>query len=249
MRHLCHFVSSWVFSKRDLPMLNSSACMRQIRGLRFGKYLGRYYLPLYLEKTTTCVRMASDIRAPMSKSGQPREKVALKPGFHLVDWHRLMQAGNNLNCRDGGPPRRISMEELQKHNTEFDCWTVYNGKVYNVTQYMHYHPGGVKKIMIGAGKDCTKYYDKFHPWVNIETMLAKCYVGPLGDGAKSVIKEASDEDDEDDPDDKLDKEMAASSAADFKVPVGELGSDIKAKSMSLLTATDSDEEQGRSFKK
>ncbi len=190
--------------------------------------------------------MASDIRAPTSKTGKPREKVALKPGFHLVDWHRLMQAGNNLDCRNGGPPRRISMEELQKHNTEFDCWTVYNGKVYNITQYMHYHPGGVKKLMIGAGKDCTKYYDKFHPWVNIETMLAKCYVGPLGDAAKSVITEADEEEEEDDDDDldnKLDQKLAAMSAADFKVPMGSLGDSLKAKSLSMLNTEDSDQEE------
>eukprot|EP00605_Chrysophyceae_sp_TOSAG23-4_P002475 GSChrysophyteH1.ASY1.ANO1.2737.1 assembled CDS len=187
--------------------------------------------------------MASDIRAPTSKTGKPREKVALKPGFHLVDWHRLMQAGNNLDCRNGGPPRQISLEELQQHNTEFDCWTAYNGKVYNVTQYMHYHPGGVKKLMIGAGKDCTKYYDKFHPWVNIDTMLAKCYVGKLSDAAKHTIPEADDEEEED-LDEKLDSELAASAAADFKEPINFLSSDAKAKALNILTADTADDDDG-----
>jgi cytochrome b involved in lipid metabolism len=144
------------------------------------------------------IRMASDIRAPTTKAGKPREKVALKPGFHLVDWHRLMQASNNMDTRNGGPPRRISMAELKEHRSEFDCWTAYNGKVYNITQYMHYHPGGVKQLMAGAGKDCTKQFDKFHSWVHIDNILAKCYIGPLADPGGQIAED--DEDDEDDED-------------------------------------------------
>ena len=192
-------------------------------------------------------RMASDIRAPTSKYGKAREKVALKPGFHLADWHRLMQAATNFDCRSGGPPRRISMEELKEHNTEFDCWTVYNGKVYNITQYMHYHPGGVKQLMVGAGKDCTKYYDKFHPWVNIETMLAKCYVGPLGDSAKAIIEEEDgEEDDEADEQEKnkrMTAELAAAKVSEFKMPAGRpLGAEAKGKALDLLNADCSDDE-------
>ena len=33
--------------------------------------------------------------------------------------------------------------------------------------------------MLGAGKDCTALFDKFHAWVNIDSMLSKCYVGTL----------------------------------------------------------------------
>jgi len=137
--------------------------------------------------------MASDIRAPTTKLGKPREKVALKPGFHLMDWHRLMQVSTNFDCRNGGPPRRISLEELKTHNKEFDCWTAYNGKVYNITQYMQYHPGGVKQLMAGAGKDCTKAFNKFHAWVNVDNILAKCYVGPLMEASHAVAEGDEDE--------------------------------------------------------
>lgn len=33
--------------------------------------------------------------------------------------------------------------------------------------------------MRGAGKDSTNLFDEFHAWVNIEQLLAKCYIGPL----------------------------------------------------------------------
>ena len=209
--------------------------------------------------------MASDIRAPTSKAGKPREKVALKPGFHLVDWHRLMQASTNMDCRNGGPPRRISAEEVAKHNTEFDCWTIYNGKVYNITQYMHYHPGGIKKLMVGAGKDCTKQYDKFHPWVNIETMLSKCYIGPLGDDGKSTIHE-EDEDEEDEVDDKKASASATEKTQEnkdnnddkgssgwsniFKLPFGKASSneaELREKALQTLNKDD-DEIEGEESK-
>lgn len=42
------------------------------------------------------------------------------------------------------------MEEVAKHNTKDDCWTVYKGIVYDVTDYAPAHPGGMK-IFAGKG--------------------------------------------------------------------------------------------------
>ena len=80
--------------------------------------------------------MASDTLAP----SKTREKVALKPGFHLIDWMNLMKRAD-VSGRKGAPLRRISMKEVREHKSRYDCWTVYNKKVYNITNYMDYHPG------------------------------------------------------------------------------------------------------------
>jgi cytochrome b involved in lipid metabolism len=32
-------------------------------------------------------------------------------------------------------------EEVAKHNTEADCWTVYEGRIYDITEYAKVHPG------------------------------------------------------------------------------------------------------------
>ena len=53
----------------------------------------------------------------------------------------------------------ICMEEVQKHNSKDDIWTVVDGVVYDVTQYVPLHPGG-KKILLGAGKESTKMFGK-----------------------------------------------------------------------------------------
>jgi cytochrome b involved in lipid metabolism len=115
--------------------------------------------------------MASDTTRPSSS----RTKVMLKPGFHLVDWMRLMQAMKVTP----GKLRKISLRELAEHKSQFDCWTAYKGKVYNITQYLPYHPGGIPILMKAAGKDCTVLFNKYHSWVNAESMLSKCIVGVM----------------------------------------------------------------------
>lgn len=113
-----------------------------------------------------------------SATGNPRNKTALKPGFSLVGWIRLANSGEDLT-RTGGKRFPVSKEELAKHCTADDCWIAVRGRVYNITRYLEYHPGGMPELMRGAGKDATKLFDEFHAWVNIDQLLAKCFIGPL----------------------------------------------------------------------
>lgn len=52
-------------------------------------------------------------------------------------------------------------------------------QVYNVTPYLKFHPGGVDYLMLGAGKDATALFNKYHWWVNIDMMMNSCLVGLL----------------------------------------------------------------------
>lgn len=45
--------------------------------------------------------MASDILPPTDAKGKSRDKIALKPGFHLMDWMRLTQHATDLSGRKG----------------------------------------------------------------------------------------------------------------------------------------------------
>lgn len=90
--------------------------------------------------------------------------------------------------------------------------SVFTGRVYNVTPFLKYHPGGKAQLMKGAGIDCTALFDKvhvypghfefqtlfgslllviilifvlclqIHTWVNDEVILRKCLVGVLASG-------------------------------------------------------------------
>ena len=49
----------------------------------------------------------------------------------------------------------LSMGELAKHNKTTDCWLLIQGKVYDVTNYLTVHPGGVGTIEPYCGKEAT----------------------------------------------------------------------------------------------
>lgn len=49
--------------------------------------------------------------------------------------------------------RRITPEELAQHKSRASCWSAFNGRVYNMTPYLGYHPGGAAELMRVAGKD------------------------------------------------------------------------------------------------
>lgn len=65
-----------------------------------------------------------------------------------------------------------------------DAWMALNGKVYNITPYADFHPGGVPELMRGAGRDGTRLFGEVHPWVNYENMLTSCLIGLLVDEAE-----------------------------------------------------------------
>ncbi|KAL6079363.1 Cytochrome b5 heme-binding domain-containing protein [Balamuthia mandrillaris] len=112
-----------------------------------------------------------------------RQKVPLAPGHTLVDWMRLCNSGRDMTggASKGTSPalRKITPSELRKHKDEKDAWTVLNGRVYNITDYLDFHPGGKAILLRSAGKDCTKLFYATHQWVHGDQLLRACQVGVL----------------------------------------------------------------------
>lgn len=50
---------------------------------------------------------------------------------------------------------------LKQHNKREDAWSAFQGKVYNMTPYLSYHPGGEKELMRVAGRDGTKLFGEY----------------------------------------------------------------------------------------
>jgi len=86
--------------------------------------------------------------------------------FGLADWTRLVQSSKDLAQRKGQPLRKIRWEEIRQHKTVHDGWMVLKGKVYFISPYLMYHPGGEAILKPALGKDATKLYEKYHRWVN-----------------------------------------------------------------------------------
>ena len=89
---------------------------------------------------------------------------------------------NGLNADVDPLNNVISMAQLKKHSgrqkkmgfsfrfddgkdcanngSHDDVWMAVRGKVYNVTPYLKYHPGGEEQLLRGAGMDATKLFGR-----------------------------------------------------------------------------------------
>lgn len=56
----------------------------------------------------------------------------------------------------GGP--MLIPELITQHNKPNDAWSAFNGRVYNITPYLPFHPGGTDELMRVAGRDGTKLF-------------------------------------------------------------------------------------------
>lgn len=113
-----------------------------------------------------------------------RAKVPFEKGYSPMDWLKLTRMAPDLAGLKGRSNRRlISMDEVKQHKAEGSIWTVLKGRVYNISPYIKFHPGGVDMLMKAAGKDCTALFNKYHAWVNAEFLLEKCLVGVLDDSS------------------------------------------------------------------
>ncbi|SPO02069.1 related to cytochrome b-type NAD(P)H oxidoreductase [Cephalotrichum gorgonifer] len=127
------------------------------------------------------------------KPAKPSRKVILSPGHSPLDWASISGPTSDLrNLPPSTPYLRVtpSMLKRQHGRKGTDAWMVLGGRVYNVSPYADYHPGGVPELMRGAGKDGTKLFGEVHPWVNYEGMLQACLVGVyVEEGEKNKMEE------------------------------------------------------------
>jgi cytochrome b involved in lipid metabolism len=75
--------------------------------------------------------------------------------------------------------KMFTLDEVQKHNTKKDAWTIIENKVYNISSWIPKHPGG-EIIMQALGKDATQLFlNNTHPSYVRKTILPKYYIGNL----------------------------------------------------------------------
>ncbi|EUD68004.1 hypothetical protein C922_01616 [Plasmodium inui San Antonio 1] len=73
--------------------------------------------------------------------------------------------------------KTYTREEVAKHNTSKDAWVIFKNKIYEITYYLLYHPGGKDILLEQAGKDITDYVSHYHPWINVQKILKNNYKG------------------------------------------------------------------------
>ena len=111
-------------------------------------------------------------------TSNPRGKVLLSPGHSPMDWAALTRSGNLTGVSTF---QRVTPSQLRTMTGRKGkpAWSSWQGKVYNITPYLPFHPGGEPELMKAAGRDGTKLFMEVHPWVNWENMLSSCLVGVM----------------------------------------------------------------------
>ncbi|XPS71112.1 Cytochrome-b5 reductase [Ascochyta lentis] len=132
------------------------------------------------------------------KTPNARNKVQLTPGHSPLDWANLQRSSSNLSGVSSLVRVTPSMLKFQngrkgKDGKIKDAWSAYQGKVYNISPYLPYHPGGEGELRRAAGKDGTKLFMEVHPWVNWENMLGECMVGILVSEEQAPSKSTLDD--------------------------------------------------------
>ncbi|KAK0750353.1 hypothetical protein B0T18DRAFT_428312 [Schizothecium vesticola] len=100
-----------------------------------------------------------------TKPAKPSKEVALAPGHSPLDWARLSSSPHADLAGVGGSYLRVTPSLLKKMTGRRgkDAWTVLGGRVYNITPYLPFHPGGEPELLRGAGRDGTKMFGEVHP--------------------------------------------------------------------------------------
>ena len=76
--------------------------------------------------------------------------------------------------------RRVTAEEVARHNSNDDCWVIISGKVYDITEWPPHHPGSAGVARMYASKDATAEFGDFHSPAAIAHMAHFC-IGELSD--------------------------------------------------------------------
>lgn len=106
---------------------------------------------------------------PPSQKPKAATGIRKKQGrFGMAEWNRLLKVSKDLAQRRGEPLRRIPMSEVAQHDAVYDGWTVLRGKVFCISPYLAYHPGGETILKRILGRDCTELFDRYHRWVNAD---------------------------------------------------------------------------------
>ena len=139
------------------------------------------------------VPSASSLRLPpAAKPPRGNRKVALAPGHGPLDWAIMQRSGRDLRgvcylfmlrpstangvLKGITGLQRVTPSMLKQHNKREDAWIAVHGKVYNMTHYLSYHPGGEKQIMRAAGRDGTKLFRTFTlGWLEPPHLISTSY--------------------------------------------------------------------------
>jgi len=78
-------------------------------------------------------------------------------------------------------------EEICKHKSADDCWLLIDGKVYDLSNWVPFHPGGDTILNGCASPNATYYFELYHANQKAFKLLNNYYIGVLDEKDKDKI--------------------------------------------------------------
>ena len=178
-------------------------------------------------------------RQSQQQSQRNNKNAIIKKGFGLRDWMILLRSAKDIAQRGMGRRLRndMTLSEVRTHDKRHDAWIILSNKVYNITPYLPYHPGGMDIMKGVLGKDATVLFHEYHTWINIDNLIGPLLLGslmtmpmPVVDDEKKTKssgttmtknddeEEENDDDDDDDNDEGDDDGSGDRNSNDIVVP-------------------------------
>ena len=81
----------------------------------------------------------------------------------------------------------LTLDEVKKHNSADDCWSIIDGNVYDLTNWVNSHPGGSSRITSICGKDGSSNFLGQHSNSNsAKSQLTRFELGKLAVAATAA---------------------------------------------------------------
>eukprot|EP00483_Globobulimina_turgida_P001513 UN01515 len=117
---------------------------------------------------------STHISAPTAQGRRKRPPASQR--FAPLNW--VKKHAKLKSMAKYGGPGKYTMEQVKRHNKAEDCWIVLNGHIFDITEYIPYHPGG-DDILKAKGRDGTVLFYQIHRWVNVEALIKNCWIGQV----------------------------------------------------------------------
>ncbi|KAL9974495.1 hypothetical protein ACROYT_G011533 [Oculina patagonica] len=80
--------------------------------------------------------------------------------------------------------KKITLEEVNKHNAAGSSWLVIHNKVFDVTKFLDEHPGGEEVLLEQAGGDATENFEDVGHSSDARELMESYLIGELVDEDK-----------------------------------------------------------------
>lgn len=75
--------------------------------------------------------------------------------------------------------RQYTLKEVAMHCTSESCWMIVFDKVYDLTEFNDFHPGGLEIMLEYAGTDATNAFNEKPHTIDAALLLERYLIGEL----------------------------------------------------------------------